>query len=65
RASYDEGQTWPYKRTIYEGGSGYSDMAVLPNGKIGYLFEKDGKQDLGFTVLPGPPAEPAAADAKR
>ncbi len=65
RASYDEGQTWPYKQTIYEGGSGYSDMAVLPNGKIGYLFEKDGKQDLGFTVLPGPPAEPASADAKR
>lgn len=56
--SYDEGQTWPYKKQIYAGGSGYSDIAVLPNGKIIYLFEKDGKQDLGFTLLPPPPAKP-------
>ena len=59
-ASYDEGKTWPSKQEIYQGGSGYSDMAVLANGKIAYLFEKDGKKDLGFTVIPGPPATPPA-----
>lgn len=63
-ASYDDGRTWPYKQQIYEGGSGYSDMNVLPNGKIIYLFEKDGKQDLGFTVLSAPRATPPAEAAK-
>ena len=57
-ASYDEGKTWPHRQQIYAGGSGYSDIAVLPTGKIIYLFEKDGKQDLGFTVLPAPPVQP-------
>jgi len=57
-ASHDDGKTWPYSQKIYEGGSGYSDINVLPNGKIIYLFEKDGKHDLGFTVLPAPPAAP-------
>ena len=54
-ASYDEGKTWPFRQQIYAGGSGYSDLAVLPNGKVLYLFEKDGKQDLGFTIIPAPP----------
>ena len=57
-ASYDDGKTWPYSQTIYEGGSGYSDINVLPNGKIIYLFEKDGKANVGFTIVPAPPAEP-------
>ncbi len=59
-ASYDDGKTWPYRKSIYEGGSGYSDVNVLPNGKIIYLFEKDGKHTLGFTIVPPPPAEPPA-----
>jgi len=59
-ASYDDGKTWPYSKSIYEGGSGYSDVNVLPSGKIIYLFEKDGKANLGFTVVPAPPAEPPA-----
>ncbi|MFH1730289.1 MAG: sialidase family protein [Planctomycetota bacterium] len=56
-ASYDDGKTWPWKLEYYEGGSGYSDIAVLPDGRVAVLFEKDGKSKLGFTILPAPPAE--------
>jgi len=62
-ASYDDGQTWPYKKTIYEGGYGYSDIAVLPDGRVAVLFELN-KQDLLFTVFDGPPATPHAEAAK-
>jgi len=57
-ASYDDGKTWPWKQVYYEGGSGYSDIAVLPDGRVAVLFEKDGKIKLGFTILPAPPAKP-------
>ncbi len=49
-ASYDDGQTWPWKKLICQGPYGYSDIAVLPNGKIACIFELN-KQDLLFTVL--------------
>ena len=40
RASYDEGKTWPVARRLKEeGGSGYSDLAVLPGGTICCLYE--------------------------
>ena len=61
RGSYDEGKTWPWKQTYYEGGSGYSDLCVLPGGRVAVLFEKDGKSNLGFTVLPAPPPQPPGA----
>ncbi len=57
-ASYDDGKTWPYKKEIYQGGYGYSDVLVLPDGRVAVLFEKDGKHNLGFTILPAPPAVP-------
>ena len=60
RGSYDEGKTWPWKLMYYQGGSGYSDLAVLADGRVAVLFEKDGKTDLGFTILPAPPATPPA-----
>jgi len=56
--SYDDGTTWPWKLQYYEGPSGYSDGCVLPDGRVAVLFEKDGKANLGFTILPAPPAEP-------
>jgi len=59
RGSYDEGKTWPWKLLYYQGPSGYSDIAVLPDGRVAILFEKDGKDKLGFTILPAPPAYPA------
>jgi len=60
RASYDEGKTWPWKKVYYQGGSGYSDIAVLADGRVAILFEKDGKSKLGFMILPAPPATPPA-----
>ena len=54
-ASYDEGKTWPWKQVYYEGGSGYSDLAVLADGRVAVLFEKDGKSKLGLMILPAPP----------
>jgi sialidase-1 len=37
--SYDEGGTWPVKRALEPGSSGYSDLAVLPDGTILCLYE--------------------------
>jgi len=33
---------WQVSKTVYPKSVGYSDMELLPNGKIGVLFEKDG-----------------------
>ena len=60
RGSYDEGKTWPWNLMYYQGGSGYSDIAVLADGRVAVLFEKDGKANLGFTIVPAPPATPPA-----
>ena len=59
-ASYDDGKTWPWKKEYYEGGSGYSDIAVLADGRVAILFEKDTKSKLGFMIVTTPPAEPPA-----
>lgn len=40
RLSYDEGKTWKYSRTLREGPSAYSSMAVLPDGTVGILYEQ-------------------------
>lgn len=40
--SYDEGDSWPVKRTLEEGSSGYSDLTVLPDGTILCLYEAGG-----------------------
>lgn len=37
--SLDGGQTWPDKHLLYRNASGYSDMAVLPDGRVCVLFE--------------------------
>jgi len=39
RVSYDEGASWTVKRTIEAGPSGYSDLAVLPDGTILCFYE--------------------------
>lgn len=40
RLSYDEGQTWSTGRTIWRPPSAYSDLAVLPDGSIGLVYER-------------------------
>jgi sialidase-1 len=42
RLSYDEAKTWPVKRVLEPGPSGYSDLAVSPNGMIWCLYEAGG-----------------------
>jgi len=64
RGSYDEGKTWPWQLQYYQGPSGYSDIAVLPDGRVAVLFEKGGKSKLGFMILPAPPGAPPAKPAK-
>jgi sialidase-1 len=38
--SRDGGETWPQKRVIYPEYFGYSCLTVLPDGRIGCLFER-------------------------
>jgi sialidase-1 len=38
--SYDEAETWAVKKTLEPGGSGYSDLAVLPDKTILCLYER-------------------------
>jgi len=40
RLSYDEGETWPVSKLLYEGKSAYSSLAVLPDRTIGCLYER-------------------------
>ncbi len=51
RLSDDEGKHWPYQRLIYEGPSAYSCPAVMPNGEIGILYERNGSERITFTRL--------------
>jgi len=44
--SFDEGKTWPVSKTLYPGGYAYSCLAVLPDGDIGCLFERDGYKTI-------------------
>jgi len=39
RLSRDDGATWPVKRPLEPGLSGYSDLAQLPDGRVLCLFE--------------------------
>jgi sialidase-1 len=41
RLSEDEGATWPVSRLLYERSSAYSSLAVLADGQIGVLYERD------------------------
>lgn len=41
RLSEDDGETFPYSRTLKSGDFLYSAMTQLPNGNIGILFEPD------------------------
>jgi hypothetical protein len=37
--SYDEGESWPVRKTIYPGLSAYSSLTVLKDGTIGLYYE--------------------------
>ncbi len=46
--SYDEGETWPVKKSLETGWSGYSDIAVAKDGTILCLYERGGLGDDHF-----------------
>ena len=41
KLSRDDGKTWPVNKTIDAGPSAYSDLAVLPDGTVLCLYEKN------------------------
>jgi sialidase-1 len=43
QVSQDDGQTWPIRKVLCEGPSAYSDLAILPDGRILCLYENDRK----------------------
>jgi sialidase-1 len=45
KLSYDEGQTWPVSKTLEQGYSAYSDLAVLRDGTILCLYERGRETD--------------------
>jgi sialidase-1 len=49
--SYDEGKTWPVSKQIYTGGSAYSNLVALPDGRVGVLYEKDGYQTISLAAF--------------
>jgi sialidase-1 len=57
RYSYDDGKTWPAGRMIYPHTSAYSDLAVLPDGRVAVMLEKDWWGSLGLAILPAPPID--------
>lgn len=50
-ASFDEGETWPVKRLVDPGPSAYSDLAVLPDGRIALLYELGGENGMRLAVF--------------
>ncbi|OHT03962.1 hypothetical protein TRFO_28694 [Tritrichomonas foetus] len=48
--SYDEGETWPYKRQIESLASAYSSVTTNNDGEIFVAYEKGGKTDYDILV---------------
>jgi sialidase-1 len=51
RLSYDDGATWPLSRTIHAGPSAYSCLVVLPDQRVGCLYECGAKSSYEKIVL--------------
>lgn len=52
RASEDEGETWPISRVLDSGPSAYSDLAVLPDGTILCLYERNARVEENGQKVP-------------
>ena len=50
KLSYDEGQTWPVKKSLDPGVGGYSDLATGPDGTIYCIYERGTPTDRGTHV---------------
>lgn len=51
RVSTDDGRSWDKVILIYSGSSAYSSIAVLPDGRVGILFERDAYQRISLRLL--------------
>ena len=49
--SYDEGETWPVKKTIVPYSSAYSSLCVLPDGTIGLYVEEEPNGTSGYSTV--------------
>jgi len=52
RASVDDGKSWPIARQIHADSSAYSCLVVLPDGRIGCLYEADDYRRIVFAIGP-------------
>ena len=52
RVSSDGGMSWDKEILVYPGSAAYSSIAVLPDDRIGILFERDGYQRVSLKRLP-------------
>lgn len=43
RMSYDDGRSWPIKKTVDAGPSAYNDLVIQQDRKIGLLYERSGQ----------------------
>ena len=51
RGSLDDGGTWPFTYVVHPGNAAYSDLAVLPDGRVAVLYEKDGYTSIELAIL--------------
>jgi sialidase-1 len=48
--SYDDGRTWPVRKAVEPGWSGYSDLAVASDGTVLLLYERGDDDAPRFRV---------------
>ena len=51
RPSFDGGRTWPAQRVVDPGSAAYSSLAVLPDARLGLLYERDDYRAITFVRL--------------
>ena len=51
RLSSDDGRTWSTSKLIYGGSAAYSCLAVLPDGRVAIVYERDGTTRITFSIF--------------
>ena len=51
RLSYDEARTWSFSRLIDGGSSAYCCLSVLPDGRVGLLYEASAYKRITFAAF--------------
>ena len=61
RASLDDGKTWNDGVCVCPGGAAYSDICLLPDRRLGVVYEGAGYATINFTTVPLADIVPEAA----